>query len=191
MGVSMVQASHIRTLLASALILAMSVTAQTPEIFPPAAMAPSGPPDCSQPAATPQPSNTLSGAHPMGEVLEVLTPPDGIDFTNFFTALISRVKSYWLAVMPGMARGGRKGRVVVEFNIMSDGAISADEPKLQPSSGAKALDSAAMIAIRASASFQPLPPGFLRPSIRVRMNFNYNLPPGHTPRSAFNIPCRY
>jgi TonB family protein len=104
---------------------------------------------------------------------------------------MSSVNRHWLVVMPGIARGGQKGRVAVEFDIMRDGAISGDEPTLHLSSGAKPLDSAAMIAIRASAPFQPLPPGFFRPSIRVRFTFGYNLPPGQNPRSAFNIPCRY
>jgi outer membrane biosynthesis protein TonB len=43
-------------------------------------------------------------------------------------------------------------------------------------SGNKALDDAAVVAIRASAPFEHLPQSFKGPNIELRLNFLYNLP---------------
>jgi TonB family protein len=111
----------------------------------------------------------------MAVCLLLLTPTDGVDFTKYLKALFVSLQNHWVADMPKSARKGKKGNVVVEFQILRNGTISKDEPALHLSSGAKQLDRAAVETIRASAPFQPLPLGFLRPSIRVCVIFAYNL----------------
>jgi TonB family protein len=115
--------------------------------------------------------------HP--EALQILTPHEGVDFTGYSADLARAIKQNWWAKMPSETKQkldrGLKGKVVVGFAIQKDGQLSS-MPKAVVSSGNKALDEAAVSAVRASAPFEHLPDAFKGPSIDLRCTFAYNMP---------------
>ena len=121
-------------------------------------------PSLGQPSAAPK---NLSS-------LELLSDPGGIDFKPYLIRILATVKRNWQAVMPESARLGRRGRVQIQFSIARDGNV----PKLviAASSGADALDRAAVAGISASNPFPPLPPEFQGQVVRLQFTFQYNMP---------------
>jgi len=107
---------------------------------------------------------------------QMLTPTEGVDFSNYLARVLASVKQNWYAIIPESARLGDKGRVILRFRIMREGAVPEGEPVLEGTSGKQPLDSAAISAIRASNPFQPLPPAFSGPYIELRFIFLYNIP---------------
>jgi TonB family protein len=111
------------------------------------------------------------------EFLEITTPHEGVDFTGFSTDVARVIKQNWWVKMPSETKQqldrGLKGKVVVGFGIRKDGQLST-VPKIEVSSGNKALDDAAVSAVRASAPFEHLPEAFKGPSIDLRLTFLYN-----------------
>jgi TonB family protein len=112
----------------------------------------------------------------LGGNLEMLTPTEGVDFSNYLARLLASVKRNWYAIIPESAKLGEKGRVILQFRISRDGNVPFPEPVLVRTSGKEPLDRAAMAAIRASSPFEPLPPAFSGPYIELRFIFLYNLP---------------
>ena len=112
----------------------------------------------------------------LGGAVQMLTPTEGVDFSDYLARVVASVKRNWYAVMPESAQLGEKGRVVLQFRIMSSGAVPDAEPQLMSSSGKEALDRAAYSSIRSSSPFQPLPSAFSGPFIELRFIFLYNLP---------------
>ncbi len=115
--------------------------------------------------------------HP--DFLQIITPHEGVDFTGFSADLVQIIKRNWWAKMPSETKQkldrGLKGRVVVGFGIQRDGQLS-NVPKVEVSSGNKALDEAAVSAVKASAPFEHLPEAFKGPNIDLRFTFLYNQP---------------
>jgi len=116
------------------------------------------------------------GAPGAGGAVEMLTPTQGVDFNGYLTRLLASVKQNWYSVMPESVYLGDKGRVVMQFRVMRDGAVPSDEPSMMSGSGKDPLDRAAGSAIRASSPFEPLPSAFSGPYIELRIIFLYNLP---------------
>ena len=112
----------------------------------------------------------------LGGNVEMLTPTEGVDFTNYLARVLASVKRNWYAVIPESAHLGEKGRVVLQFRILRDGNVPYPEPMLVFTSGKEPLDRAALSSIRASSPFEPLPPAFSGPFIELRFIFLYNLP---------------
>jgi TonB family protein len=112
----------------------------------------------------------------MGGNVEILTPTEGVDFSNYIARVLASVKRNWYAVMPESARLGDRGRVVLQFHIMRNGVVPDAEPAMAGTSGKDPLDRAAVSAIRSSTPFEPLPPAFSGPYIELRFIFLYNLP---------------
>jgi len=112
----------------------------------------------------------------LGGNLEMLTPTEGVDFSNYLARVLASVKRNWYAVMPESAQLGDKGVVVLQFRIQHNGVVPENEPALLGSSGKEPLDRAAVSAIRASTPFDQLPPAFSGPFIELRFKFLYNLP---------------
>lgn len=108
--------------------------------------------------------------------LQMLTPTQGVDFNGYLQRVLERVKLNWYAVMPESVNLGEKGRVVLRFKIMSNGAVPDADPVQESSSGKEPLDRAAYSSIRTSSPFEPLPPAFSGPFIELRFIFLYNLP---------------
>lgn len=105
--------------------------------------------------------------------LELLSDPGGIDFKPYLIRILAAVKRNWLVVIPESARMGRTGRVQIQFAIDRDGSV----PKLviASSSGADALDRAAVAGISASNPFPPLPTEFTGSQVRLQFTFLYNI----------------
>jgi outer membrane biosynthesis protein TonB len=108
--------------------------------------------------------------------VELLTPTEGVDFNDYLARVVARVKLNWYSVMPESVYLGEKGRVILQFKIMSKGAVPDAEPQLMSSSGKEPLDRAAYSSIRSSSPFEPLPSAFSGPFIELRFIFLYNLP---------------
>ncbi len=108
--------------------------------------------------------------------IEMLTPDEGVDFSNYLNRVYVTVKRNWFAVMPGSVELGEKGVVVLTFKIMRDGSVPSDEPVIQRNSGKEPLDRAAYSSVRASNPFEPLPPQFKGPYIELRYTYLYNVP---------------
>jgi TonB family protein len=132
--------------------------------------------DVDEMSVAPSP-NQPSTAGPVRSNLQLLSDPKGVDFKPYLIQVLTAVRSNWLAVIPESARLGRKGRVLVQFIIDKRGGI----PKLviAESSGASALDRAAVAGISASNPFPPLPNGFRGDEIRLQLAFTYNQPAAH------------
>jgi TonB family protein len=112
----------------------------------------------------------------LGGNVELLTPTEGVDFSNYLARVLASVKRNWYAVMPESARLGDKGVVLLQFRIQRNGVVPEEEPALIGSSGKEPLDRAAVSAIRTSTPFDQLPPAFSGPYIELRFKFLYNLP---------------
>lgn len=108
--------------------------------------------------------------------VSILTPTEGVDFSNYIQRLLATVRRNWYAVMPESALMGEKGVVMITFHIKRDGSVPLPDPMLERTSGEEPLDGAAMSAIRTSSPFEPLPPQFKGPDIQLRFIFFYNLP---------------
>jgi TonB family protein len=104
----------------------------------------------------------------------ILTPTQGVDFGPYMDQLLKRVRHTWFDSMPEEAMAGDKGKVSVVFAILPDGTLSAEGPALQVSSHHKPLDQAALLAIRNSAPFNPLPGAFHGTSLKLRLSLLYN-----------------
>lgn len=112
----------------------------------------------------------------LGGNIQILTPTEGVDFTNYLARVLASVRRNWYAVIPESARLGDRGKVVIEFRILKSGTVPYPEPMLVSSSGRTPLDRAAMSSIRTSNPFEPLPPAFSGPFIALRFTFLYNMP---------------
>jgi TonB family protein len=108
--------------------------------------------------------------------IQMLTPTEGVDFSGYLERVLARVKQNWYAVIPESAIMGERGRVILEFNINRDGSVPDDQPEMVGSSSKQELDRAAISSIRASNPFEPLPPAFSGPFIRLRFIYLYNIP---------------
>ena len=131
----------------------------------------------------PKSSGTPGGGYPPGQGAgtfgngyQILTPTEGVDFSDYMARVIASVRRNWYAVMPESAQLGDRGRVVLQFRIMSDGSVPTGEPARLSGSGKEPLDRAAISAIRSSNPFEPLPSAFKGPFIELRFYFLYNLP---------------
>ena len=116
------------------------------------------------------------GAGTYGNGYEILTPTEGVDFSDYMARVVASVRRNWYAVMPESAMLGDRGRVALQFRIMRDGSVPTGEPVRLLGSGKEPLDRAAVSAIRSSNPFEPLPPAFSGPYIELRFYFLYNLP---------------
>jgi hypothetical protein len=131
----------------------------------PMPQAPGGPPPSGE-----------GGQGQLGSGVQILSPTDGVDFSNYLTRLLARVKQNWESVMPISARMGDKGVVMMRFRIMTNGNMPNPDPILERTSGKEPLDRAAGAALTESNPFEPLPSAYTRPYLELRIIFLYNLP---------------
>ena len=105
---------------------------------------------------------------------QILSDTMGVDFNPYLQRILWDIRRNWYAVMPEIARMGKRGRVGLVLEIIKDGSV----PRLYltDSSASEPLDRAALASISASVPFQPLPPEFRGPLLRVKILFLYNLP---------------
>jgi outer membrane biosynthesis protein TonB len=128
------------------------------------------------------PSSGIPGGGGQGSAygaMEMLTPTEGVDFSNYLQRVYVTVKRNWEAVMPESVRLGDKGVVSLQFKIMKNGNVPNGDPVRVFGSGKEPLDRAAISSIRTSNPFEPLPPAFSGPYIELRFTYYYNLQPDY------------
>ncbi len=103
----------------------------------------------------------------------ILSDTRGVDFGPYLARVVYNVRQNWYSMIPESARLGEKGRVAIVFEIVKDGSVP--QLRLVASSGAEALDRAALAAIRASNPFPPLPEEFTGNHLVLQFIFLYNL----------------
>ncbi len=107
----------------------------------------------------PRPTGTPGGGPPgqgsgsFGNGYEILTPTEGVDFSDYMHRMLENVRRNWYAVMPQSALLGDRGRVLLRFKIMANGNVPNDDPSREMGSGKEPLDRAAVSAIRSSNPF--------------------------------------
>jgi TonB family protein len=116
------------------------------------------------------------GQGTFGNGYQILTPTEGVDFSDYMQRVLENIRRNWYAVMPQSAMLGDRGRVMLKFRINSDGSVPNGDPEREMSSGKEPLDRAAISSIRSSNPFEPLPPAFHGPFIEIRIIYLYNLP---------------
>lgn len=118
---------------------------------------------------TQAPGNGVPGA-----AMQLLSDPAGADFIPYIRQILQTIKRNWLAVQPESVRMGRRGKVVVQFEILKNGVVN--KVVFEEHSGADALDRAAVAGISASNPLPGLPPEFKGERVVLRLNFMYNMP---------------
>lgn len=104
---------------------------------------------------------------------QILSDTMGVDFDPYLRRVLADIRLNWFAVMPEIARMGRRGRVVVVFDVQHDGGVA--KLYLVSTSGTEPLDRAALAGISASVPFPPLPADFRGPLLRLQVTFLYNV----------------
>jgi outer membrane biosynthesis protein TonB len=112
--------------------------------------------------------------------IEMLTPTEGVDFSDYLHRVYITVRQNWFAVMPESVQLGDKGVVSLQFRITKNGGVPDGEPVKVFGSGKEPLDRAAISSIRSSNPFEPLPPAFSGPYIELRFTYYYNLQPDYS-----------
>jgi len=107
------------------------------------------------------------------EAPTILSDTRGVDFGPYLARVVFNVRRNWYSMIPVSARLGQKGRVVIVFEILKDGAVP--ELRLVGSSGSDPLDRAAAGAIQASNPFPPLPEEFTGEHLVLQFIFLYNI----------------
>jgi TonB family protein len=90
------------------------------------------------------------------------------DFGPYIAELQRRIKRNWAPPTED-----RNKRVVIVFHISRDGRLLSMHMK--GTSGSPTADQAAMAAVRLSAPFRPLPPGYRGNDIPVEFTFDYQV----------------
>jgi len=106
--------------------------------------------------------------------MQLLSDPQNVDFRPYMQQVLAMVRRQWFAVIPGIARTGRQGIVVLQFAIDRRGQV----PKLviANTSGTVAFDQAAVASVSASNPFPALPNEYRGTEIRLQLAFSYNVP---------------
>jgi len=107
------------------------------------------------------------------DIPTILSDTLGYDFARYIGPLMNRVRYHWYMMIPEEARRGEKGKVVVIFTIVGNGAIQ--NLHVVVSSKVEELDRAATAAIKASDPFAPLPADFKGAHIDIELDFLYNI----------------
>ncbi len=118
--------------------------------------------------------NQAPGNGVPGAAMQLLSDPGGADFIPYIRQILQTIKRNWLAVQPESVRMGRRGKVVLQFQIKTNGVV--DKVVFEEHSGADALDCAAVAGISASNPLPPLPAEFKGDRVVLRLNFMYNMP---------------
>jgi outer membrane biosynthesis protein TonB len=124
------------------------------------------------------------GQGSFGNGYEILTPTEGVDFSDYMHRVLETIQRNWYAVMPQSVQLGERGKVLLRFRINSDGSVPREDPSNDMSSGKEPLDRAAISSIRSSNPFEPLPSAFVEAAqrnghgtyIEIRIMYLYNLP---------------
>ncbi len=103
----------------------------------------------------------------------ILSDTRGYDFGPYMNQVVNRVRVNWYALIPEIARLGRRGRVVLIFTIAKDGGV--EDLRIVANSGADPLDRSAAASIQTSNPFPRLPDDFDSDHIVLQFTFMYNM----------------
>ena len=102
----------------------------------------------------------------------ILSDTHGYNFEPYLGQLKNQVRTKWLQGIPDEAKKGQKGRVVLIFTVLKNGAIQ--NLRIAASSGTQSLDEAAMNAVQSASPFAALPADFVDNHIDLQFPFSYN-----------------
>ncbi len=100
------------------------------------------------------------------------------DYMEYFSSLRHSVESIWSYPNEAM-ESGTGGKALLRFTLDRSGNL--DEVKVIATSGAQALDNAAVDAVRRSAPFKPFPDNLDKLKIHIVATFNYTPQYGKIP----------
>ena len=103
----------------------------------------------------------------------ILSDTLGVDFGSWLRLVYYRVRDNWYAVIPELIRSGNKGKVVIIFDIHSNGRI--DNLQVVKSSGLSPYDRAAVSSLKLSEPFPGFPHAFKGESITLQFSYLYNV----------------
>jgi len=104
-------------------------------------------------------------------VVEILSDPEGVDFSRYLHDALSKIRQNWYAAIPA-GETTKKSKLAIEFAITKDGKIA--DMKQVATAGDVPLDRAAWNGIVSSQPFPALPEAFHGPYLALRLRFFYN-----------------
>jgi outer membrane biosynthesis protein TonB len=126
-------------------------------------------------STTTSPTRTYADSVGTGNRIEILPETQDASSDAYVQHLLTQLKKSWLAFIPDEARNGAPAKVTAVFEILSDGKLPKGDPQIESGSGLASLDKAAIYAIRYWHRYDPLPTDFHAPSLKLRINFLYNV----------------
>lgn len=102
----------------------------------------------------------------------ILSDTHGYNFSSYLNQLTNSVRAKWYSAMPEAARLGQKGRVVVIFTVVQNGAMQ--NLRIVANSDTQSLDQAATNAVQSASPYSALPADFTDNHIDVQFTFLYN-----------------
>ena len=102
----------------------------------------------------------------------ILSDTLGVDFGSWLRLVYYRVRDNWYAVIPELIRSGTKGKVVIIFDIHSNGRI--DNLQVVRSSGLSPYDRAAVSSLKLSEPFPSFPHAFKGELLTLQFSYLYN-----------------
>jgi TonB family protein len=102
----------------------------------------------------------------------ILSDTLGVDFGSWLRLVYYRVRDNWYAVIPELIRSGTKGKVVIVFDIHSNGRI--ENLQVVRSSGLSPYDRAAVSSLKLSEPFPSFPHAFKGEMLTLQFSYLYN-----------------
>ncbi|MGK7345331.1 MAG: energy transducer TonB [Candidatus Nitrospinota bacterium M3_3B_026] len=106
----------------------------------------------------------------LGDEAVVSLNTRAFEYVDYFTAIRKAINLVW-AYPEGAASRSLSGRTVIRFSLSSDGAL--EEVKVLESSGHRALDDEARLAIRLAAPYEAFPPALDKKRLHIVATFVY------------------
>jgi TonB family protein len=103
----------------------------------------------------------------------ILSDTQGVDFGPWLRLIYFRVKDNWYAVIPELIRSGTQAKVVVIFDVKSNGRI--ENVQISRSSGLPPYDRAAISSLKLSEPFPNFPVSFSGDHLTLQFSYFYNI----------------
>jgi TonB family protein len=113
---------------------------------------------------------TSPSPHNIG--IQILSDTRGFDFGPYLNQVLNRLRTTWYGLMPESARGGKKGRTVIDFNLDRDGTVH--DVRLLSRAGIPDMDSSAKSAVEKADPFVKIPANSTVDRLDLRVTFYYN-----------------
>lgn len=103
----------------------------------------------------------------------ILSDTRGVDFGPWLRLIYFRVKDNWYAVIPELIRSRTQAKVVVIFDVKSNGRI--ENVQISRSSGLPPYDRAAISSLKLSEPFPNFPVSFSGDRLTLQFSYFYNI----------------